>query len=85
MRFDERPTCNVKEAIEATGLGNTRIYELINRGEIETVVNGGRRLIKVPSLLRLLESDFEPFRKAPPRNTGPRAPRLHGGEPPEAA
>ena len=88
MRFDERPTCSVKEAIEATGLGLTRIYELIKNGKIETVVNGGRRLIKVPSLLKMLESDFEPFRKAPPVNRGPRAPRRAlrvGNDEPEAA
>jgi hypothetical protein len=27
--LDERPTCSVREAVEATGLGKTRLYELI--------------------------------------------------------
>jgi hypothetical protein len=88
MRFDKRTTCSVKDAIEATGLGETRLYELIKYGHVESVLVGGKRLIKVPSLLRLLESDFQPGHKRPPINRGPRAPRRAlrvTGEPPEAA
>ena len=40
----------VTEACDAIGCGRTRIYELINSGEIQTVRMGGRRLIPYAAL-----------------------------------
>jgi excisionase family DNA binding protein len=44
---------SVKEARRLIGVGNTRIYALINDGSIETVRVGKRRLIRYSSLQRL--------------------------------
>ena len=54
--FSERVSCTVKLASEASGLSRSRIYELIADGTLESSVIGGRRLIMVPSLLRLIKS-----------------------------
>ena len=52
--FGERPTCSVEEAAEVSSLGRSLLYIKMKSGEIEWVKIGKRRLIKVPSLLRLL-------------------------------
>jgi excisionase family DNA binding protein len=54
IAFGERPTCSVDEATEACGLSRSMIYNKMKNGEIEWTKIGARRLIKVPSLLRLL-------------------------------
>ena len=56
--FKERITCTIAEACEATGLGRTKIYEMLS--DLETVKADKRRLIIVPSLLRKMESLREP-------------------------
>ncbi len=52
--FDERLTCSVAEACSAIGLSRSKVYELIGGGAVETVMIGRRRLVRVPSLKRLL-------------------------------
>ena len=52
--FAERPTCSVDDASEASGLGRSTLYNKMKSGELEWTKIGARRLIKVPSLLRLL-------------------------------
>jgi excisionase family DNA binding protein len=52
--FAERPTCTIAEACNAVGFGKTKLYELIDGGEVDSIRIGRRRLIRVPSLLRLL-------------------------------
>jgi len=47
-------TCTVKTAREVSGLGYTKIWELIKAKELETVRVGRRRLIIYESLRRLL-------------------------------
>ncbi|MGH6870451.1 MAG: helix-turn-helix domain-containing protein [Rhizomicrobium sp.] len=54
--FVERPTCTIAEACSAVGFGKTKLYELIDGGAVDSIRIGRRRLIRVPSLLRLLES-----------------------------
>lgn len=54
--FDERLTCSVAEACTAVGLSRSKIYELISGGAVETVLIGRRRLVRVPSLKRLLSA-----------------------------
>jgi excisionase family DNA binding protein len=49
--FAQRLTCTIAEACQATGLGRTKIYELIGKGQIETTRIGRRRLVLVHSLL----------------------------------
>jgi len=52
--FAERPACSINDAVEASGLSRSMIYNKMKSGEIEWTKIGTRRLIKVPSLLRLL-------------------------------
>jgi excisionase family DNA binding protein len=54
LPFSERLTCTVEEACEVTGLGRTKIYELIGNGRLNTTTVGRRRLIIVQSLLALV-------------------------------
>lgn len=51
----ERLTVRIPTAIELTGIGRTKLYELIRSGEIETVKVGRCTLIIAESLKRLIE------------------------------
>jgi excisionase family DNA binding protein len=53
--FVQRLTCTIAEACEVTGLGRTKLYELIGNGYLATTTVGRRRLVLVRSLLSLLE------------------------------
>ncbi|WKA29815.1 excisionase family DNA-binding protein [Bradyrhizobium roseum] len=52
--FAERLSCTIDEACEATGLGRTKLYELIATGQLIATTVGRRRLIMVRSLFALL-------------------------------
>ncbi|MBU6443273.1 MAG: excisionase family DNA-binding protein [Alphaproteobacteria bacterium] len=52
--FRERLTCTILEACEVTGLGRTKLYELIDAGLLQTTTVGRRRLVNVDSLVSLL-------------------------------
>jgi excisionase family DNA binding protein len=54
--FVQRLTCTISEACEVTGLGRTKLYELIGDGHLATTTVGRRRLVVVRSLLSLLEA-----------------------------
>ena len=54
LPFTERLSCTIDEACEATGLGRTKLYELIGAGQIATTTVGRRRLVMVQSLIALL-------------------------------
>lgn len=60
LPFAQRLTCTVAEACEVTGLGRTKIYELIGDGRITTTTVGRRRLVIVQSLLVLVGSNKTP-------------------------
>jgi hypothetical protein len=53
--FAERVTCTVLEACAATGLGRTKLYELIGGGHLDTITIGRWRLVLGRSLLKMLE------------------------------
>ena len=55
--FVQKLTCTINEACEVTGLGRTKLYELIGNGHLSTTTVGRRRLVVVRSLLSLLESN----------------------------
>jgi excisionase family DNA binding protein len=55
--FAQKLTCTINEACEVTGLGRTKLYELIGDGHLATTTIGRRRLVVVHSLLSLLESN----------------------------
>jgi excisionase family DNA binding protein len=54
--FAERFTCTINEACKVTGLGRTKLYEIIGAGHVATTAIGRRRLVVVRSLLSFLES-----------------------------
>lgn len=53
--FRERLSCTVDEACAVTGLGRTKLYELIGSGQLITTTIGRRRLVVVRSLLELVD------------------------------
>ncbi|MBR0749446.1 helix-turn-helix domain-containing protein [Bradyrhizobium japonicum] len=54
--FRERLSCTVDEACTVTGLGRTKLYELIGSGQLVTTTIGRRRLVIVQSLLQLVDT-----------------------------
>jgi len=54
--FAQRLSCTIAQACEATGLGRTKLYELIGDGHLATTTVGRRRLVLVRSLLSLLQT-----------------------------
>jgi hypothetical protein len=54
----QRLTCTIDDAREVTGLGRTKLYELIGTGRIVTTTVGRRRLVVVRSLLALLDTNM---------------------------
>lgn len=48
-------TVRIPIAIKLTGIGRSKLYELIKSGEVETVKIGTATLVKVASLRRLTE------------------------------
>jgi hypothetical protein len=48
-------TVTIQKFIEISGLSNTTVYGLLNRGELESVNVGRRRLILLASYRRLLD------------------------------
>ena len=58
MPFAQRITCTIDDACEVTGLGRTKLYELIGAGRIVTTTIGRRRLVVVRSLLALLDTNM---------------------------
>jgi excisionase family DNA binding protein len=48
-------TVTIQKFIEISGLSNTTVYALLNRGELESVNVGRRRLIVLASYRRLLD------------------------------
>lgn len=55
--FSHRLSCTIDEACEATGLGRTKLYELIGAGQVATTTVGRRRLVMVRGLLSYLEAN----------------------------
>lgn len=49
-------TTTIEGAKKATGLGTTKIYELINSGKLNTVKVGRRRLVRTDSLRALVDA-----------------------------
>jgi excisionase family DNA binding protein len=56
ISFAQRLTCTIAETCEVTGLGRTKVYELIGDGLLATTTIGRRRLVLVRSLLSLIET-----------------------------
>jgi len=52
--FRERLFCSVNDAELASGISRSRLYLEMKRGTLEFKKRGRRRLVRVPSLLKLL-------------------------------
>lgn len=48
--------CSIADAARSLGIGKTKTYELIGEGHLECVTIGTRRLVKVASINRLVET-----------------------------
>lgn len=53
---DTRLVYTVREACEALRLGRSKLYQLINAGEVETVKIGSSTRLKAESVHRLAET-----------------------------
>jgi hypothetical protein len=53
--WDRYITMTPRQFRAASGIGNTLLYDLIRRGEIDSITIGRRRLIVVESYRRLIE------------------------------
>jgi len=49
-------TCSVKSAAAAIGVCRASLYTMMKTGQIETVKVGGRRLVKIASVRKLVEA-----------------------------
>lgn len=54
LDLSQRITISVDEAMSATGIGKTMLYELLNDGSLRSIKLGKRRLIIVESLHELI-------------------------------
>lgn len=52
----ERITVRIKEACRLTGIGRSKLYELIAEGEIDIVKIGAMTLVPIESLRGLIDS-----------------------------
>ncbi len=48
---------SISDACTALGLGRSKLYQLIEKGHVETVAIGRRRLVRVDSLRALARPD----------------------------
>jgi excisionase family DNA binding protein len=55
IAFHSRVTAPINDCCEAAGIGRTKLYELIQSGEVESVQIGRRRLVLVRSLMALID------------------------------
>lgn len=51
-----RMAVGMKEAAESLGVSRSHLYNLLNDGELHTIMIGGRRLIRVAELERFINS-----------------------------
>jgi excisionase family DNA binding protein len=55
MQLKERIAMKVRDAVAASGLGQSTLYEAMQRGELPYLKVGASRLIKVADLEEFLE------------------------------
>jgi hypothetical protein len=72
--LDDRITTTIPEFRRLSGIGRSRIYELLDAGEIESIYLGTRRLILVDSYRRLIERKRQGAQR-PPNGRNPPHPR----------
>lgn len=65
LPYAARLSSTIEEACIATGLGKTKMYELIASGAIETATVGTRRLVLVRSVMKLIDPTHNSTHKSP--------------------
>ena len=55
FELSDRITATIPEFRRISGIGRSRIYELLDAGELESIHIGSRRLILIDSYRRLIE------------------------------
>jgi hypothetical protein len=63
-------TATIPEFVRLSGIGRTRVYELLNAGELEYVEFGRRRLIVIGSYRRLIERHLAQTSEPVPHEPG---------------
>ena len=58
--MEDKLLISVNDACASLDLGRTKLYELINAGELETVTVGDRRLVVCSSLQEFVERLRQP-------------------------
>lgn len=53
--MNEPCLCSVSDAARMLGIGRTKLYDMIAKGEIMSMQIGTRRLVKVASIQALIE------------------------------
>jgi predicted DNA-binding transcriptional regulator AlpA len=70
--MDDIITATIPEFRRLSGISRSRIYELLNAGELESVCIGARRLVLIDSYRRLIERQTAAASRSPCRSD------LHG-------
>jgi hypothetical protein len=73
----DRITATIPEFRRLSGIGRSRIYELLDAGEIESIYLGTRRLILIDSYRRLIER--QRGRRPAASSPDPRAAKVTAG------
>jgi hypothetical protein len=68
---EDRITSTVAQFIKRSGMGKTKVYELINRGDLETAKIDNTRLVLEESYRRLLNRSRVPPERHVRRGGGP--------------
>jgi hypothetical protein len=59
-------TASIAEFSRLSGIGRTRVYELIGDGSIDSILIGKRRLVVIDSYRRLIERQRRPVETSSP-------------------
>jgi excisionase family DNA binding protein len=55
MQYQHQHLCSVRDTARALGIGRTKAYDLLKKGELDSVKIGKRRLVTVDSIKALIE------------------------------
>lgn len=55
MYFMTSMLCSVNEAAHMLGIGRTKIYDMLSKGDLASMQIGTRRLVKIDSIKALIE------------------------------
>jgi excisionase family DNA binding protein len=58
--FAQKLSCTIAEAVSATGIGRSKLYEMIADKRIESTMVDGKRLVLVRSLIGLVGAHAAP-------------------------